>query len=294
MESRELTALLHRPSREECNELALVLAAQAIPSDVRWDGRVWVLSIPADSLVRARYELESYAAESRRRRQPPPPLPVHGRPWPGIVAYAVALTLMALLAPDFSFGVDWLTIGRMDGGRMLAGDWWRPVTALMLHADAAHLLGNLLFGGFFAYSVCRYLGGGFGWLAIVATGAIGNIANGFLAGADHRSIGASTAVFAALGILSAYLWRQGFPSHVSRRERFAPVIAGIGLLAFTGTGGVNTDIGAHLLGFVAGFGGGLAIARIGAPTAHTVQVISVGIVTALVFLAWTAAISLGS
>lgn len=294
MESQELTDLLHRPSREECNELALVLAAQAIPSNVRWDGRVWVLSIPADSVVRARYELESYAAETRRRGQPPPPLPAQGRPWPGIAVYAGVMILMALMAPDFSFGIDWLAVGRMDGGRMVAGDWWRPITALMLHADAAHLLGNLLFGSFFAYSVCRYLGSGFGWFAIVASGAMGNLANGFLAGADHRSIGASTAVFAALGILSAYLWRHGFPSNHSRRERFAPVIAGIGLLAFTGTGGVNTDIGAHLLGFVAGFGGGLAIARIGAPTAYTIQVYSAGFVSAIVVFAWIAAIMLGN
>jgi membrane associated rhomboid family serine protease len=200
---------------------------------------------------------------------------------------------MALVSPDMGLGVDWLAAGRMDGARMLAGEWWRPVTALMLHADAAHLLGNLLFGSFFAYSVCRYFGGGFGWLAIVACGALGNVANGFLAGQDHRSLGASTAVFAALGLLSGYLWRRGFPSHASRREQLAPVIAGIGLLAFTGTGGENTDIGAHLLGFVAGFGGGIAVARTGVPTAHSAQLGAAAAAAGIVTVAWTLALTFG-
>lgn len=292
MESHELTDILFRAGREECNELALVLAAQAIPSQVRWNGSVWVLSVPPDSVTRAQLELAAYATESQLKRSASPPIAAVGRrPWPGIAIYSAVLILMSLMAPEMGFDIDWLAAGRMDGGRMLAGEWWRPVTALMLHADAAHLLGNLLFGGFFAYSVSRYFGGGFGWLAIVVSGAFGNLANGFLAGADHRSIGASTAVFAALGLLSAYLWRRGFPSNASRRERLAPVIAGIGLLAFTGTGGVNTDIGAHLLGFLAGFGVGLAIARIGVPTAHAAQVVAAVLVSSIVCFAWAVALT---
>ena len=47
------------------------------------------------------------------------------------------------------------------------------------------------------------------------------------------------------------------------RERAAPVVAGLGLLAYTGTAGVNTDIGAHLMGFGTGFVLALVIARYG-------------------------------
>jgi membrane associated rhomboid family serine protease len=291
MQVQELTEIQSCPDHELGNELALVLAAQGIPSDVRWNGHAWVLSVPADSVNRARLELAAYAIESRRRPPPAPVLAVYDRPWAGIAIYCAVLIVMALMQPEFGFGIDWLAAGRMDGGMMLAGQWWRPVTALTLHADAAHLLGNLLFGSFFAYSVCRYFGNGFGWLAIVASGALGNLANGVLAGADHRSIGASTAVFAALGLLSAYLWLRGFPDNVSRRERLAPVIAGIGLLAFTGTGGENTDIGAHLLGFVVGFGAGALVARIGVPAGRSAQVLSTVTVSALVVLAWFAALS---
>jgi membrane associated rhomboid family serine protease len=293
MEPENLTDILVSSNREECTELALVLAAQAIPASVRWDGRQWVIGVPMEFLARARLELEAYRAESLLGRSVRPAVSAEGRPWPGIAVFVAALLLMGFMAPEMGFGLDWLALGEMDGGLMRAGEWWRPVTALMLHADAAHLLGNLAFGAFFIYSVTRYFGAGFGWLAIVVTGAMGNAANGFLAGADHRSIGASTAVFAALGLLSAYLWRRGFRSDASRRERIAPVVAGIGLLAFTGTGGVNTDIGAHLLGFVAGFGGGLIVARCGVPKARAVQIFSACAAGAIVVAAWGFAIALG-
>ena len=45
------------------------------------------------------------------------------------------------------------------------------------------------------------------------------------------------------------------------RARIAPIVAGLGLLAFTGTGGENTDLVALLLGFVSGLGCGLGFAR---------------------------------
>jgi membrane associated rhomboid family serine protease len=292
MDSDSFSDAVVSADRGELNELVLVLAAQSIPSSVRWDGGLWVLSVPADSLTRARLELEAYRVESRLRRSARAPVSAEGRPWPGIAIFTAALLAMSLMAPAMSFGIDWLALGRMDGGRMLAGEWWRPVTALMLHADAAHLLGNVAFGGFFAYSVTRYLGAGLGWFAIVAAGALGNTLNGLLAGVAHRSIGASTAVFAALGLLSAYLWRRGFRSDASRRERLAPVIAGIGLLAFTGTGGVDTDIGAHLLGFLSGFAGGLVVARTGVPRARTVQALFAAAAAAIVVAAWGFALAL--
>ena len=271
-------------------ELSLVLTARAIESRVRFDARGWVLSVAADSVAAAELELAAYTAEVPRgmaRSVAPPP---HGRPWPGIAAYVGIIMTVALAAGSLSFGVDWLARGGMDGARLFAGEWWRPITALTLHADAGHLLGNAFFGSFFGYSAARYFGGGTGWLAILVCGSLGNLANALLLGAAHRSIGASTAVFAALGLLTAWCWRRGFPPGASRRERFAPVVAGIGLLAFTGAGGVGTDVGAHLTGFVAGFAGGLVFARFGTPRGRAAQLACGIAALAAVALAWTAAI----
>jgi len=187
---------------------------------------------------------------------------------------------------ELAFGVDWLAVGRMDADRMLAGEWWRTVTALTLHVDTAHLLANAGFGALFCYFLGRYLGGGVGWIAIVLAGTLGNALNGWLEAPGHLSIGASTAVFGALGLLTAYTWRRGFPRGTSFRARVAPVVAGIALLAYTGTGGPNTDIGAHLTGFAMGFAIGFAVARAPLPTSMRVQIAAGLAAWLLVIGAW--------
>lgn len=293
MQADELTAVLVSPERERCAEYSLVLAAQGIETQIGWNGTAWELRVPEAGASAARYEIAAYAAEARssRGRKQAPVLSRPGNPWIGVGIYLAVIVGTALLAQALSLNLDWYARGDMDGARLMTGDWWRPLTALTLHADAGHLLGNALFGSFFGYTVARYLGNGFGWLAIVVSGALGNLVNGVLSGADHRSIGASTAVFAALGLLSAYCWRRGFPAEATRRERFAPVVAGIGLLAFTGAGGINTDVGAHLFGFVCGFGSGLVIARFGPPTGKHVQLIAGLAAFGLMAMAWLAALA---
>jgi len=41
--------------------------------------------------------------------------------------------------------------------------------------------------------------------------------------------------------------------------RVGPIVGGLALLMYTGTGDANTDVGAHLMGFVAGFAGGMLL-----------------------------------
>jgi membrane associated rhomboid family serine protease len=76
---------------------------------------------------------------------------------------------------------------------------------------------------------------------------------------DHRSIGASTAVFAALGLVAGYVWRARLMSQERWVYRNGPIVGGLALLMYTGTGDENTDIGAHLFGFLCGFVGGLLL-----------------------------------
>jgi membrane associated rhomboid family serine protease len=156
---------------------------------------------------------------------------------------------------------DWFGAGRLEAGSVVHGEWWRALTALTVHLELDHLGGNLVFGAFFGYFVGRYLGRGVGWLAVLAAGTLANVLNAIVQSPAHRSIGASTAVFAALGLLTAYTWRRGFLRETPWRARIAPIVAGLGLLAFTGTAGENTDLTAHLFGFIMGFGAGLALAR---------------------------------
>jgi hypothetical protein len=60
---------------------------------------------------------------------------------------------------------------------------------------------------------------------------------------------------------------------------------------FTGTGDENTDIGAHLLGFVCGFGGGMLLTVIGKmPAPPRVQSISGAMALGLIAIAWVVAL----
>ena len=184
-----------------------------------------------------------------------------GGAWPGVAAYVATLLCVFVCVQRSVLDLDWLAAGRFQAGRVLAGDAWRVLTPLTLHLELGHLAGNVAFGAFFGYFVAHYLGRGVGWLAIVSSAAAANLMSAVVESPAHRSIGASTAVFAALGILTAYTWRRGFLRETPWRARIAPIVAGLGLLAFTGTAGENTDLTAHLMGFVAGFGCGLLLAR---------------------------------
>jgi rhomboid protease GluP len=274
-----------------CAELGLVLEARSIEIGQEQVGQTWVLWVANDDLGRARIELDQYVRENtwapERIEKPNEP---HSA-WQGVVVYCIVLIAMVAPVTQRVFDRNWLAVGRLDSARIFEGEWWRAVTALTLHADAAHLLGNAGFGAFFGYSLSRSFGGGIAWLAILASGFAGNMANALLAGPDHRSIGASTAVFGALGILTAFSWRTGFREHKRGRQRIAPIIAGLGLLALTGTGGENTDIGAHLLGFVAGFGIGLGAAAFEAPRSAKAQLLAGTTALGIITLAWFAALS---
>jgi membrane associated rhomboid family serine protease len=241
-------------------ELGLVLTARGIEHWRSAGFAGWEISVPAAQAEQAAAELAQYLHENKRpagqRR-----VEEVGDGWPGVVAYVAILVAAFVCIRVSAFSLDWFGAGRLQSGRVLAGEWWRIVTALTVHFDVDHVLGNLAFGAFFGYFVGRHLGRGVGWLAVVAAAALANAINAALQPPSHTSIGASTAVFAALGMLTAYTWRRGFLRETPWRARIAPIVAGLGLLAFTGTGGENTDLAAHLLGFVMGFGGGLALAR---------------------------------
>jgi membrane associated rhomboid family serine protease len=282
----EAWAVLLTADQRRCAELALVLEARGIPSRQTGVGNRWVLSVLPHDVAVAAEELVVYERENLQGRARPPVIDVIGIGWPGVVAYAAALLVVAICVQQGALGFDWLYVGRMDAGLLRSGQWWRAVTALTIHLELDHLLGNLAFGAFFTYFVGRYLGGGLGWLAILMAGTLGNVMSGLVEAADHRAIGASTAVFGALGILTAHTWRRGFPAGTSWRGRVAPLIAGLGLLAFTGTGGENTDIGAHLTGFVAGFGIGLLAARYRLAAAHRLQLPAAVVAGLIVCAAW--------
>ncbi|HVY65726.1 MAG TPA: rhomboid family intramembrane serine protease [Gammaproteobacteria bacterium] len=246
------------------NELALVLIARGIAHRRQAGVAGLELWVPAAFAPVAAAELTQYRRENLRRVGERP-LRSIGAGWPGVATYVAVLLVVFVATRESLFGLDWLGAGRLEAGAVSAGQWWRTVTALTLHIEFEHLGGNVAFGAFFGWFVGRYLGVGVGWLTVLAAGAGANALGAWLQGPEHRSLGASTAVFAALALLAAYTWRRGFWRDTPWRARIAPIVAGLGLLAFTGTAGENTDLGAHLFGFCAGLGAGFVLAQWLAP-----------------------------
>ncbi len=250
----------------QAHNSALALAAKDIPYAIERDGEGWALRVSQENEGAARAEVEDFEAEQEEGAKPPTVKHELGAFQPASLFVASWLLGGCFYAQQRP-GSIWLDRG--DGNNfaiLLHGEWWRAITALTLHADANHLLANLSTGLLFAAFLIPQFGVGATWLLILATGAAGNAINawGYRSEA-HNSIGASTAVFGALGLLTgAELWRRWLsPATRNRWQLVVPIGAGLGLLAYLGIGdkGGQTDYMAHLWGFVAGVpAGGLAAA----------------------------------
>jgi rhomboid protease GluP len=208
------------------------------------------LMVATPDAERAEYQLQEYATENR----PPPP---HIQQFSisqvvdGALVFAAIIVLVQAAAEAHLFGLDWLSAGAADAEAIKSGEWWRAFTALGLHGDLGHLLSNVAFGAFFGIVLTQLLGAGLGWLAILMSGGLGNIVSAMFHSGSHSAIGASTAVFGALGLVAGLTWqRQRF--FRTGLRRYAPLAAGLMLLAFLGIGGERTDIGGHIAGFASG------------------------------------------
>jgi membrane associated rhomboid family serine protease len=238
--------------RSGCEERALVLLAIGIPSTVRSDGVQFFLEVDDAQRDVALTELHHYEAESRPPPPPPPAPELYPYAWVGCLGYVAILLGIAYVIANGLVRLDAFDLGELDAARVQSGQWWRAWTALTLHLDVGHLIANLGAGVWFGYLAARALGSGMSWLLIVNGAALANWLEAELGPASHRAVGASTAVFTALGMLAAHAWRTRF--HVPQRWalRWAPLVAGVVLLGWLGSGGEETDLVAHATGFIVG------------------------------------------
>jgi membrane associated rhomboid family serine protease len=255
------------------------------------EGGFMALYVAPEDAARANGELAAY---DRENRQGPPQ-----KEWlfPGLPRIEVAMVYWVVLLFFFAagrheaFSFDWLGEGAAQTGLMLKGEWWRAVTALCLHTSGAHLLGNLVFGTVFLMLLSQVTGSGIAALTMITAGAAGNVLGALVRSPEYTSIGASTAIFASIGLLAAL--RQVGHQHfaISVLRNWTPVAGGLALLAFLGLSGENTDILAHVLGFGSGILGGLLLARWDRDWTvdRSLQRKCVGAAGAVVVFAWVAA-----
>ena len=247
-------------------EYGLVLDAKGLGYECLEADGAWVLVVAAAVADVARDELMRYAAERRERRERPPPFVPHAGSGLGAGVYALVLILVAHSAGLGLFGVDWLAAGAIESHPGSWSEGWRAVTALTLHLDQEHLLGNLLFGVGIGILAGRMFGPGVAWLGIVLAGAIANYVDMLVSPSGHRAVGASTAVFAALGLLAGFGWGRPLAWHAlsqraGRLYRWAPLFGGVCLLALLGAGGPPEGLASHVdvLGHVLGFAVGVML-----------------------------------
>jgi rhomboid protease GluP len=282
-----------RGSQPACFEFGLVLDAKGLPYERVEAGRQWLLVVPHEVAEIATDELTRYQAERGERREVQPSVVPFTGSNIGAAVYSAVLILVAYCAGIGLFGRDWFDAGALESQPGAAHEWWRAFTALTLHLDQQHLLGNLLFGAAIGILAGRMFGPGVAWLGIVLTGAAANYVGMLVSPPGYRAVGASTAVFAALGLLAGFGWGQRLTLRARRLYRWAPLIAGSCLLALLGAGNEHVDVLGHLLGFLGGILLGWIFARAGMPRSRSAawQLSAGSIALLLLGAAWFLAVT---
>ena len=256
----------HYPSLEQAYDHGLVILAMGEACRVAETAVPGEFDLQAEALPAGKIsdELDAYGQEMAMPVERPVAAGEWARHSPGLGFCAVwVITLMAVF---YWQGQDSTLVERAASssvGLINRGEWWRPFTALFLHADLGHLVGNLASGIVFATLVAKMIGPLLGWALILGCGTLGNILTSRLTYPEpFISLGASTAVFAALGILSGLGVAETLRDHARLpwMRISAPFLAGLILLGWLGggSGGGNTDVLGHVFGFGSGLVAGVA------------------------------------
>ena len=236
--------LFENLTQDQVDTYGLVLDAYDLPYSTIRSGIGWKILVDETNHDRALGLIEQYLEENQHNSLPDAQeAETYQRTYSGIW---VSLILMACsITVNMSGNVD--KIVREYGAsayNILNGEIYRTVTALMLHSNYPHL-------AVFGTAVCNITGAGVGWLMILLTGILGNLANAALFRYGHISIGASTSVFGAVGILSAYQLSRKIRIAGQRMKAWLPLAGGLALLGLLGSS-KQSDLTAHLFGFIAG------------------------------------------
>jgi rhomboid protease GluP len=140
---------------------------------------------------------------------PPPPPPVRGQraPLPPFCTALIAVCVLvflgrALRVPGFD-REDWALIGPA----VAAGEWWRVLSATLVHADPVHILVNMITVVTLGFPVERILGTR-RMLAVSLVSALGSAAMVLALGFDQPVVGASGMILGWAGVLLPVINRE--------------------------------------------------------------------------------------
>src|SRR5262245_27149723 len=171
MEDLGGTAVRVTPERRRADEWAVVLAAGSIPHRLRLRLDGWALIVAARDAEAAGDALDAYDRENIADTVDVSADVV--APARGAVAVGVAVGLLLIgffaVTGTAAGRSIWFERGSASAERIVAGEWWRTITALTLHADAPHVLGNAAASIVLVAAVSHQLDAGVGlWLLLLA------------------------------------------------------------------------------------------------------------------------------
>jgi rhomboid protease GluP len=244
-------AMIPMKDLRDAMDCSLALTSQAIENHIGKDETVengFYLTVGELDYSHALDTIRRFRDENRRWRWRKPF--VHARisfRWSSII-WCLVLGAFAYL-PDIKPGV--VEGGILNSALVFDGEWWRVMTATMLHRDIAHLFSNLSAGFvLFGLAMGRF-GSGIGLLTILLTGVGGNLFGLAYHMDPYRGLGASGAVMGALGMLGPHaigLVRQN-------RSALRLVVSGLlGVVMLFVLFGMSpeSDVIAHFGGFISG------------------------------------------
>ncbi len=182
MESHQPDRIIVATTRlkSRSREWQVVLAAVGIASTVQHEQGDWHLSVAASDAARSREELGAFEQENAidnvgsaitdldataefeteqgrlaNHSNRKPAANVYSGAVVGGLSFLVVITFCQILQVSDFGQINWFQLGCMNAGDVRSGQWWRAVTALLLHRDTLHLMSNALFGSIFGYLVAK-------------------------------------------------------------------------------------------------------------------------------------------
>lgn len=211
--------------------------------------------LPAESRKEA--QQETMQAVRQRRRDMAPQIERKGPNPIWMLLIANVLIFIGGWILKWRTGTDWfIEWGIQDNNLILQGEVWRLLTSMFLHADLAHLGGNMLFLYLLGKTLRLYYSYGQLWLIYLGAGLVGNVAGFFFT--NYLSLGASGAI---MGLGGALVFRMFWGKHAVAFRHAGNFVSLATMILYNLLYGIFTP-GIDNYGHFGGFIGGMLLAAI--------------------------------
>jgi rhomboid protease GluP len=167
-----------------------------------------------------------------------------------LIAANLAMFGWELAAGALADGDTIVEAGALVRERVLAGEWWRIVSAMFLHGSVAHVLGNIVVLYIVGLACEHAFGGARTALVYFASGVAGGLLS--VAAGPGPSVGASGAIFGVIAAVVVVLYRWQDRFYVRDKRIAFVLVVWAGWQILTGLANPLIDNFAHLGGLAGG------------------------------------------